>query len=263
MRNHTAILAACLLGSALIAAAPAQAQRGWGGGYGGWNGEPYDNASRQGPVEGHVDVARFAADGADARLGHGPMTVVASPQTPPSPDADAHPSITPSSITSPSISGAPGSPSSRDEATYQAAVVDALARAGYQIAVPLTARIDPVTGQFIHEPVAPGQITEVSLTRDIAVPQEAPHKPVSGAMSMGVSNYGSGMGLALNIDLSKPKKALIATRLSLRIRDRDTGAALWEGRAEIITREGNDRWNDNAIAAALAKALFAGFPQAR
>lgn len=244
MRNHTAILAACLLGSALLIAAPAQAQRGYGGGYGGgWNGEPYDNASRQGPVEGHVDVSRFVADGAAARLGHGPMTVVAPPQTPPSPDADAPPSITPSSI-----SGAPGSPSARDEATYQAAVVDALARAGYD-----TAQAAP----------ALGQVAEVRLTREIAASAEAPHRPVSGEASMGVSNRGSGMGLALNIDLSKPRKALISSRIEVRIRDRATGTPLWEGRAEIITREGSDRWNDNAIAAALAKALFAGFPQAR
>jgi len=249
MRNHTPILAACLLGSALIAAAPAQAQRGYGGGYGGgWNSEPYDNASRQGPVEGHIDVSRFVADGADARLGHGPMAVTASPQTPPSPDADAPPSITPPSITPSSITSAPGSPSAREEATYQAAVVDALARAGYD-----TTQAAPTLGQ----------VAEVRLTREIAASAEAPHRPVSGEASMGVSNRGSGMGLALNIDLSKPRKALISTRIEVRIRDRDTGAALWEGRAEIITREGNDRWNDNAIADTLTKALFAGFPQAR
>jgi len=234
MRNHTPILAACLLGSALIAAAPAQAQRGYGGGYGGgWNSEPYDNASRQGPVEGHIDVSRFVADGADA---------------PPSPDADAPPSITPPSITPSSITSAPGSPSAREEATYQAAVVDALARAGYD-----TTQAAPTLGQ----------VAEVRLTREIAASAEAPHRPVSGEASMGVSNRGSGMGLALNIDLSKPRKALISTRIEVRIRDRDTGAALWEGRAEIITREGNDRWNDNAIADTLTKALFAGFPQAR
>ena len=264
MRNHTPILAACLLGSALIAAAPALAQRGWGGG---WGDGPYGDpgyAQSQGPLahdprEGHVDVQRFVAQGAGGQLGHGPMAVIARPpnegqQAAPSDPAedagpgDAGPGDKAPGDAPPSLIPAPGAFSPREQATYQAAVVDALARAGYD-----TAQTNPQSGQ----------ITEVSLTRAVAVPAQPPHRPVSGEMSMGVSNRGSGMGLALNIDLSKPQKALISTRMSLRIRDRATGAALWEGRAEIITREGSDRWNDNAIADALAKALFAGFPQAR
>ena len=42
---------------------------------------------------------------------------------------------------------------------------------------------------------------------------EPPHKPVSGEMTMGVSNRGSMMGMAVLVDLTKPDKALISTRL--------------------------------------------------
>ncbi len=129
-------------------------------------------------------------------------------------------------------------------AAYEAAVVDVLAHAGYDTAVT----------------AGSGQVAEVRVTRDVLVPQEAPHKPVSGEMAMGVSNYGSMMGLGINIDLSKPRKALITTRLEARIRDRVSGQVLWEGRADIVTREGDQRWTDRQIAARLAGALFDGFP---
>ena len=253
MRQIPRLMTALLLGAAVALSAPAQAQRGWGGGWGGGWG---DARQAQGPTEGHVDASRLGADGAAARLGHGPMLVIAAPEASGNaPASDERVTITP----------LPGDLSARDQSVYQAAVVDALARAGYQIAVPLSARIDPQTGQAIPDPAqnAPGQIAEVRLSRDIAVPPEPPHKPVSGEMSMGVSTYGSGMGFGLNIDLSKPRKAMIATQIAVRIRDAASGAALWEGRAEIITREGNTRWNDNAIAGALAKGLFAGFPGTR
>jgi len=35
---------------------------------------------------------------------------------------------------------------------------------------------------------------------------------------------------------------------------------LWEGRATIATRDGDDKWGDQAIATKLAEALFRRFP---
>jgi hypothetical protein len=64
------------------------------------------------------------------------------------------------------------------------------------------------------------------------------------------------------VDLTKPLPPLIETRLEARIRDKASGVVLWEGRADIDTREGDDRWNDQAVAARLAEALFDGFPLA-
>ena len=37
-------------------------------------------------------------------------------------------------------------------------------------------------------------------------------------------------------------------------------SAVWEGRAEMATRDGDSRWDQQAIAARLAEALFDGFP---
>ena len=124
-------------------------------------------------------------------------------------------------------------------------MIDRLAKAGYDTAAPAT------NG---------GQMAELRITHSMLVPAEQRRSPVSGEMAVGASNHGSMMGLGINIDLSKPRSALISTTLALRIRDRATGRPLWEGRASIATREGSSHWTNQAIAARLAAALFDGFP---
>lgn len=200
---------------------------GWGARDAGWgnSGWPDRRAARSGDSrEGKVEVARFRADSAAAdALGKGAIAV-----------AEA------------AAPGEGGDP--RELATYQAAVIDRLAHGGYETAGPAAAS---------------AQIVEVRVVHAIAVPQEAPHKPVSGEMSMGVSNHGSMMGLGIAIDLTKPRAALVSTRLEARIRDRASGEVLWEGRADILTREGDPRWTGQEVATRLADALFDGFPLAR
>ena len=138
-----------------------------------------------------------------------------------------------------------GTADERERATYEAAVIDRLAGVGY----------DTVTKAGEE-----GQTVELHIRHAEAEPAEAPHKPVSGEMEAGVSNHGSYGALGINIDLSKPRKALLSTRLEARIRDKATGAVRWEGRADIVTRDGDPKWTDQAIATKLAGALFAGFP---
>lgn len=133
----------------------------------------------------------------------------------------------------------------RQSAIYEAAMVDQLVKAGYD-----TMRPDP----------AGGQVAEIRVIRDVLVPEERKRKPVSGEMTVGTSNRGSMVGMAVGIDLTKPRKALVSTRLEARVRDRATGRPLWEGRATIATREGDGHWDDQAIARSLAAALFAKFP---
>ncbi len=210
--------------SVLALAAPAQAQPGvWGDR--GWTTAPggYARSARAASPsrEGKVQVARFVTEdpALAAALGKGTVSVVEAAATSP---VDA-----------------------REMATFQAAVIDALAGAGYQTATPDGA-----------------QVAEVRVLHSIAEPQEAPRKPVSGERAVGVSNRGSMMGLGINIDLTKPKGALVSTRLEARIKDRASGAVLWEGRADILTRQGDARWNDQKIADRLAAALFEGFPAA-
>ena len=173
-----------------------------------------------GPPEGRVEVSRFVAEGDAAK-------------------ALGHGVVT--------VTGAPtgSGADSRELRTYEAAVIDQLAQLGYRTDAPADSA---------------SQITELHIGHDVVVPQEQKRSPVSGEMAVGVSNRGSAYGLALNVDLTKPRGALIATRLEVRIRDKATGAALWEGRADIVTREGEEKWSDGVIAAKLAAALFDHFP---
>jgi hypothetical protein len=177
-----------------------------------------------------VQVSRFIGDGnATDLLGRGPVAVS-------------------------SLAGAAGSEalfSGPDDyltrngrAPFEAAVLDRLVAAGYD-----TVHADP-TG---------GQLAELRVSREVLVPAEPARKPVSGAAAMEVGTRGSAYGLALNIDTTTPRSALVSTKLDARIRDRVSGKVLWEGRAEIATREGDDRWNESAIASRLAEALFDDF----
>ena len=207
------------------------AQRGDWGGDGprwhdasGWRGGSSRSAERG---EGPVQVSRFRAQGdAALALAHGPISVIAMPAS--VDDDGERPAL-----------------DQRFSATFEAAVEDRLVHAGYDAAT-----------------IAPnsGQIAEVRVMRIEAQPREAPRKPVSGEVSMGVSNRGTSMGVAIAIDGSKPRGALISTRLEARIRDRASGQVLWEGRAEMLTREGDQRWTDQAIADKLSAGLFDGFP---
>ncbi len=173
-------------------------------------------------LEGQIDVARFRADGVDsATLFKGPIAVIRMP-------------------------GDDGADDPRLTATFEAAVEGQLVSHGY------------LAGQG-GEPG--GQIAEVRIVRSEAEPAEEKRNPVSGEMSVGVSNRGSMVGMAIHVDGSKPRKALIATRLETRIRDRVNGQILWEGRAQMLSRDGDERWDDDAIAARLSRSLFAGFPE--
>lgn len=177
-------------------------------------------AARDRSREGRIEVSRFIAEGTAASLGHGSIAVVSG-------ESDA--------LEPPS-----------DSPVFEAAVIDRLVRAGYD-----TASAGPATSS---------QVAELRLLRRTIEPAEQKRKPVSGAAEFGVGNRGTAYGLALAVDLSKPLPALVSTHLDARIRDRATGAVLWEGRAEVASREGDERWTDQDIAGRLADALFEGFP---
>ena len=136
------------------------------------------------------------------------------------------------------LSDVPGAP-------YEAAVIDQMVQAGYDTS---------------GAPGTEGQVVELRLIRGELVPPEGKRKPVSGEMAVGVSNRGTSTALGLNLDFTKPKKALLSTRLEARIHDKATDAVLWEGRATIATRDGDDEWSEQAIATKLAEALFRRFP---
>ena len=136
---------------------------------------------------------------------------------------------------------------STDIAAFEPALVNQLARAGY--------RTDAPSGPG-------GQIVEYMVRHDVIAPPEPRHSPLGGGVSVGVGNHGwSGVGLGIGIDLSKPRGPLVATRLEARIRDSATKELLWQGRAEVITRDGDKHWTPPATAERLWAALFKGFPR--
>jgi hypothetical protein len=146
-------------------------------------------------------------------------------------------------VLSPGAVGAGGA----DIAAFESALVDQLTRAGYRTDAP---------------PGPGGQIVEYMVRHDVIAPPEPRHSPVGGGVSVGVGNHGwSGVGLGIGIDLSKPRGPLIATRLEARIRDSATKELLWQGRAEVITRDGDKHWTPPATAERLWAALFKGFPK--
>lgn len=145
------------------------------------------------------------------------------------------------------VAATPGAEAEWKLPVYEAAVVDQLAKLGYDTAV---------------SGADSGQIAQIGITHNVVVPEEAKRKPVSGAMEVGVSNRGSYTAMALNVDLTKPRKAIVATRLDVRIRDKASGRVLWEGHAEAQTREDDDGLNNGAVAVRLASALFARFEEA-
>lgn len=188
-------------------------------------------SSRRDPREGKVDVSRFVAEGDAAQLlGHGPVTVSSQAM-------QEEPST---------LGGAQDALPQKTRAPFEAAVVDRLVAAGYD-----TMHADP----------AGGQVAELRVSREVLVPMEEKRDPVSGTAAMEVGTRGSAYGLALNVDMSKPRAALLSTRLDARIRDRASGKILWEGRASIATREGDGKWTDGMIASRLAQALFEDFAQ--
>lgn len=225
-----------LILSLLVAATPAFAQRGWGDG---WPRGGDDRVATQGNAEPsrQIDVETFRAGDAGDRLGKGRIVVSAAPAPPREVQAREVPML-----------GTELNPAPDDKLpVYEAAVIDQLAGKGYDIA----------------NAADPAQLVEIAVSHDIVVPEEAPHKPVSGAASVGVSNRGSGFALAIAVDLSKPRKAIVATRIDVRIRDRASHRVLWEGYAQGQSRMTDSGYDDTPLANRLAKALFARFPEGR
>lgn len=223
-----------------VAAAPAMAQ-GWGGGFGGYGGGDYGwdgygsrgiggpgrASSRSSQPSSRIDVTSYRSADALALLGKGKIVIAGV-------DAPAE-----------DLEQGADTPSPDKLPVYEAAVVDALVGHGYDTQTATDA----------------GQIAEVAVSHQVVVPEEIKRSPVSGAMSTMVSNRGSGVALGLAVDLSKPAKAIVSTRMDVRIRDKASGRVLWEGHAEGMAREGEGGLDDGAMAARLAKALFARFPE--
>ncbi|WP_372731198.1 DUF4136 domain-containing protein [Novosphingobium sp.] len=139
---------------------------------------------------------------------------------------------------------APGSdPASLEDGLWREAVARELTAAGFGSATPGAA----------------DGIAQVMVERE-TIRRENRRGPVSVGVGGQTGGWGSGLGVGLGFNLGGGPKDVVLTRLSVRIRDRVSGEALWEGRAE--TRE-NAKAKEAApalTAPRLAHALFTGFP---
>jgi hypothetical protein len=116
-----------------------------------------------------------------------------------------------------------------DEGLFEVAVADQLSHAGYQVGAS-----------------GAGQALDFVVTRQLVQPPEPPHSPIQGGADVGIGgggrHYGSGMGLGIALDFSKPLSALISTEIEVRIQDATTHELLWQGRAEVLSRETDKHW---------------------
>ena len=72
--------------------------------------------------------------------------------------------------------------------------------------------------------------------------------------------FGTGLGIGLGLALGGGGKDREATMMEVRITSQETGEALWEGRAEIVTSVDSKYSVATENARALAAALFSDFP---
>ena len=103
------------------------------------------------------------------------------------------------------------------------------------------------------------QVAEVRLERRTEHPQRT-RSPVSVGLGGATGSYGSGVGMGIGINLSGPPPAMTETLLGVVIRERASGAVLWEGRASFSVRADSPLATTPLGAAEMARALFAGFP---
>lgn len=103
------------------------------------------------------------------------------------------------------------------------------------------------------------QVALVRIERGAIAPQPA-GSPVSVGIGGGAGSFGSGVGVGIGVNLSGPPPAQTVTELSVTIRDRTSGGALWEGRARFVVRSDSPMANTTLGSAKLVEALFKDFP---
>lgn len=113
-----------------------------------------------------------------------------------------------------------------------------------------------------YSEAAPGggaQIAQVKLTRTTFQPGRS-SGPVSVGLGGSAGTYGTGGGVGIGINLSPKPREQVATELTVSIRDRASGAVLWEGRASFTVGTASPLAANALAAPKLSEALFLNFP---
>ena len=134
--------------------------------------------------------------------------------------------------------------SSLEWKAYQAAIERQLALVGYS-AVPAGTNSS--------------QVAQLRLSRESYRPERS-GGPVGVGVGGSTGSYGSGLGVGIGINLSPRPSEQVRTDLGVIIRDRASGLALWEGRANFTVRSNSPLASTPLGAAKMAEALFKGFP---
>jgi len=143
-----------------------------------------------------------------------------------------------------SVEPAPGADAGNLEwQSYRAAVMRQLVLLGYTEATPGTG----------------AQVATMTLSRQTLQP-EGGRSPVSVGLGGSTGTYGSGLGVGIGINLSPKPSAQVVTDLAVTIKDRASGAALWEGRASFTVSSKSPLANTALGAPKMSEALFKGFP---
>lgn len=142
------------------------------------------------------------------------------------------------------IESAPGSSDSGLElAPYKEAIASELAALGYTE----SSREDA------------NHVAQVQLER-FAIREGGERGPVSVGVGGSTGGYRSGVGMGIGINLGGGPKNKVGTRLAVIIRDKESGASLWEGRANFQVSEKSPLAQSQANAQTVASALFREFP---
>lgn len=144
------------------------------------------------------------------------------------------------------VEGAPGNAlSEREAAPYEAAVASQLGRLGYVES--------SRTGAAL--------VAQVTVERYRLDADGDRRGPVSVGMGGSTGSYGSGFGVGVGINLGGGKsRERIGTDLAVMLRDKDTGRAVWEGRAQFSVGVEGDLAEPTNQADVIAEALFRNFP---
>ena len=143
------------------------------------------------------------------------------------------------------VEPAAGQPDDMEFRAFAGAVARELARVGY---------VEPLPGGGSGD-----QVAVLVLDRRHLQPARA-GSPVSVGVGGNAGSYGSGVGVGIGIDLSGPPPELVETRMTVTIRTRAGGIALWEGRAAFTVRADSPMAQTSLGSAKMAEALFKGFP---
>jgi len=103
------------------------------------------------------------------------------------------------------------------------------------------------------------QVASVAIARQTVQPPDH-GGPVSVGVGGNAGSYGSGVGVGIGVNLSGPPAAQTATRLSVVIRDSQSGLVVWEGRASFTVKASSPLADTQLGAAKMAEALFKDFP---